>query len=177
PSYLEQFTFTLDGARDLAALATAWERAVAGSDALRVAVAWRDLGQPVQVVHERAPLPVRTLDRSGLGAEALEAELRDLLAEDLARGIDLESAPLMRLTLVRCAEESVRVIWTFHHLLLDGWSTAALLTDVLADYAALTGSPDAPVARAGSERPPFRDYVTWLAGQDPAPGLAHWRER
>ncbi|MEW1896264.1 amino acid adenylation domain-containing protein [Streptomyces albidoflavus] len=177
PSYLEQFTFTLDGARDLTALATAWERAVAGSDALRVAVAWRDLGQPVQVVHERAPLPVRTLDRSGLGAEALEAELRDLLAEDLARGIDLESAPLMRLTLVRCAEESVRVIWTFHHLLLDGWSTAALLTDVLADYAALTGSPDAPVARAGSERPPFRDYVTWLAGQDPAPGLAHWRER
>ncbi len=84
PSYLEQFTFTLDGARDLAALATAWERAVAGSDALRVAVAWRDLGQPVQVVHERAPLPVRTLDRSGLGAEALEAELRDLLAGELA---------------------------------------------------------------------------------------------
>ncbi|MFD4990308.1 amino acid adenylation domain-containing protein, partial [Streptomyces sp. NPDC058374] len=179
PSYLEQFSFTLDGARDLAALATAWQRAVEGSDALRVSVAWRDLGRPVQVVHERAELPVRTLDWSELTAQAREAALRDLLADDLARGLDLESAPLMRLTLIRCAEESVRVVWTFHHLLLDGWSTAALLSDVLTGYAALTGAESGPVpqADAGPGRAPFREYLEWLSGQDTAPGLAYWKSR
>ncbi|NEE35558.1 amino acid adenylation domain-containing protein, partial [Streptomyces sp. SID7982] len=177
PSYLEQFSFTLDGARDLPALAAAWQRAVEGADALRVSVAWRDLGRPVQVVHERAELPVRTLDWSELTAAAREAALRDLLADDLARGLDLEAPPLMRLTLIRCAEESVRVVWTFHHLLLDGWSTAALLSDVLTGYAALTGARPAPRAEAARSRAPFREYVEWLSAQPTAPGLAYWKTR
>ncbi|MFE2031675.1 amino acid adenylation domain-containing protein [Streptomyces scopuliridis] len=191
PAYLEQFSFVVQGAHDPEALARAWQRVVERSDALRASVVWRDIGSPVQVVHRAVTLPVRSLDWSGLGESERAVALGELLAEDRARGIDLESPPLMRLVLIRLAADRIRVVWTFHHLLLDGWSTAALLSDVIAEYATLTGTakgtgtgtgtsesagPDNGSA-SGTDRGPFRDYLTWLAARDQPAGRAFWRER
>ncbi|MFE7467339.1 amino acid adenylation domain-containing protein, partial [Streptomyces sp. NPDC057499] len=178
PAYLEQFTFLLEETAgrtvDTTALAEAWQHAVDRSDALRAVPVWDGPRHPVQVVHEHATLPVTVLDWTDAAGETPDdAEqrrteaLRDVLAADRARGIDLTAPPLMRLTLARCAPHQVRVVWTFHHLLLDGWSTAALLDDVIAHYA--TG--------AVTSRPPFRDHLAHLhrkAGQRAA-GLDHWR--
>ncbi|MFD5753100.1 amino acid adenylation domain-containing protein [Streptomyces sp. NPDC127033] len=191
PSYLEQFSFALQGAHDIDALRTAWQRTVESADALRVSLAWRGIGRPVQLVHRRVTLPVRTLDWSDLAAAEREAALSQLLEEDRARGIDLEAAPLMRLTLIRLSPDAVRVVWTFHHLLLDGWSTAALLSDVITEYAALTGrdgrsggDTGESVDRAHSadrvhrvDRAPFRDYLEWLTARDASAGRAFWKER
>ncbi|MFD5028670.1 amino acid adenylation domain-containing protein, partial [Streptomyces sp. NPDC058373] len=176
PAYLEQFVFTLDGIGDPALLARAWQRTVDRSDALRVSLVWEGVGEPVQVVHRQAEVPITFLDRSapeGASDAAQDAWLREFLREDRARGIDLASAPLMRVALVRLpGEASVQVVWTFHHLLLDGWSTAAFLSDVLAEYAVLTGASTASPAPRGA----FGDYVRWLTEQDQAAGAAHWRQ-
>ncbi|MEU9763662.1 amino acid adenylation domain-containing protein [Streptomyces sp. NPDC047987] len=178
PAYLEQFCFLLEDTAgrtiDTAALADAWQHTVDRSDALRAVPVWDGLRHPVQVVHDDVTLPVTVLDwNDATGEEPAEAErrreaaLRDLLAADRAEGIDLTTAPLMRLVLIRCAPHRVRVVWTFHHLLLDGWSTAALLDDVISRYATGTAAP----------RPPFRHHLARLherAGQRTA-GLDHWR--
>ncbi|MFE2945185.1 amino acid adenylation domain-containing protein, partial [Streptomyces sp. NPDC059255] len=182
PSYLEQFSFALQGAHDIDALRTAWRRTVESADALRVSLAWRGIGRPVQLVHRRVTLPVRTLDWSDLAAAEHEEALRLLLEEDRARGIDLEVAPLMRLTLIRLSPDAVRVVWTFHHLLLDGWSTAALLSDVITEYAALTGRDGRSGSGIGESvdrmgRAPFRDYLEWLVARDASAGRAFWKER
>ncbi|MCO6716932.1 condensation domain-containing protein, partial [Streptomyces sp. CHB19.2] len=85
----------------------------------------------------------RDLDEAGR-----TEHLEDLRADDLARGIDLAAAPLMRLTLVRLPDARLHLLWTSHHLILDGWSLAQVLTEVFEEYAALT---------AGAEpRPPVR---------------------
>ncbi|WP_455429707.1 non-ribosomal peptide synthetase [Marinitenerispora sediminis] len=59
----------------------------------------------------------------------------------------------------------MRMVLTFHHLLLDGWSLPLLLDDVLTAYA------------GGEPRPrrPFRDHVAWIRRQDTATGLRYWR--
>ncbi|MEU2758477.1 condensation domain-containing protein, partial [Streptomyces albidoflavus] len=174
PAYLEQFVLTLDGVADPARLADAWQRTVARSDALRVGLVWEGVREPVQVVRRRAEVPVTFLDRSAtaLTEEAQDAFLREFLDEDRARGIDLATAPLMRVALIRLPGEGrVQLVWTFHHLLLDGWSTAAFLSDVLAEYAVLTGDGTASPTARGS----FGDYLRWLAGQDQEAGRGHWR--
>ncbi|MFC7468928.1 condensation domain-containing protein [Actinomadura keratinilytica] len=174
PAYLEQFVLTLDGVADPARLADAWQRTVERSDALRVGLVWEGVREPVQVVRRRAEVPVTFLDRSAtaLTEEAQDAFLREFLDEDRARGIDLATAPLMRVALIRLPGEGrVQLVWTFHHLLLDGWSTAAFLSDVLAEYAVLTGDGTASPTARGS----FGDYLRWLAGQDQAAGRGHWR--
>ncbi|MFD5186418.1 amino acid adenylation domain-containing protein, partial [Streptomyces sp. NPDC058372] len=171
-AYLEQFACVLDGVSDTGALARAWQRVVERSDALRSSVAWEAADQPVRIVHREVTLPLAVEDWRSRTEDERAAAVADALAEERRRGLDLASAPLSRVLLARLPGDRVQVVWTFHHLLLDGWSSAALLTDVIAEYAALTtGGPGAPA------RGPFRDYLGWLAGRDHAEGRAYWRER
>jgi hypothetical protein len=39
----------------------------------------------------------------------------------------------MRVALIRVTDQAWRLVWTRHHLLLDGWSTARFFADVLRD--------------------------------------------
>ena len=116
-------------------------------------------------------MPVTHHDWSGRSADAAERALTTLLAEDRAAGLDLAAAPLMRLALIRLSADRVRLVWTFHHILLDGWSAAQVFDEVCERYAALTGDrrPQVP------SRPPFAGYLRWLAEQDTTQAEQHWR--
>ncbi|MFJ6674976.1 amino acid adenylation domain-containing protein [Actinosynnema sp. NPDC091369] len=160
--YFQQTTFVVDGVTDPAAFAAAWQRVVDRTPVLRSSVLWEGVRQPLQVVHEHVRVPFTFLDWSHLDADARAERLRELLAEDRAEGIDLAVPPLMRVAIARLSPTSVQVLWTFHHVLLDGWSVFHVLSDVLG-----AGEPE--------ERRPFRDYVAWLAEQDEAAAEAHWR--
>src|SRR5262249_46559272 len=98
------------------------------------------------------------------------------------------SAPLLRVRLAQLSDTEVRVVWTFHHMLLDGWSVFQVLSDVFACHAALRrrefapgGNLSADPAGGGdpdlglSTRPPFRDYLRWLGEQDHAHAERYWR--
>ncbi|MEU4770393.1 condensation domain-containing protein, partial [Actinosynnema sp. NPDC023794] len=159
--YFQQTTFVVDGVTDSAAFAAAWQRVVDRTPVLRSSVLWEGVRQPLQVVHEHVRVPFTFLDWSRLDEDARAGRLRDLLAEDRAEGIDLTAPPLMRVAIARLSPTSVQVLWTFHHVLLDGWSVFHVLSDVL-------GEP--------AERRPFRDYVAWTAAQDEAAAQAHWRQ-
>ncbi|CUW25653.1 non-ribosomal peptide synthetase [Streptomyces reticuli] len=169
--YVDQAALLLEGVTDPDALAAAWQRVTDRTPALRTSVVWQDVPVPLQVVHRHVTVPVRQLDWREPDAEERAGRLERLRADDLARGLDLGEAPLMRLTLIRLPEDRLHLLWTSHHLILDGWSLAQVLTDVCAEYAALTtGTAPRPPARR-----PFGDYVRWLAGQDTEAARAHWR--
>ncbi|MFD7589492.1 non-ribosomal peptide synthase/polyketide synthase [Kitasatospora sp. NPDC059811] len=169
--YVEQITFVLDGARDLRPLAAAWQHVVDRTPVLRTAVVLRDVPVPLQVVHREATLPVTEHDWSALPEAEREARLERLLVDQRARPLALDRAPLLRLDLIRLGPDAARVVWTFHHVLLDGWSVFHVLSDVLAAHAALARGdrPGLP------ERRPFADYVGWLAARDTGAATEHWR--
>ncbi|WP_258038546.1 condensation domain-containing protein, partial [Streptomyces sp. FM008] len=168
--YLDQASFLLEGAGDPHRLATAWQRLVDATPALRTHLVWEDVPEPLQVVRRHAPLTVRHLDWSHLPEDAQAAALVELAQAERAAGVDLTAGPLMKLALVRARPDAVRVVWTFHHLVLDGWSTTQIFEDVFAQYAAL-GTDAAPAALT---RPPFREYVAWLRGQDGSAAREYW---
>ncbi|MEU7414133.1 non-ribosomal peptide synthase/polyketide synthase [Streptomyces sp. NPDC042638] len=169
--YVEQITFVADGARDPRTLAAAWQHVVDRTPVLRTSVALRGVPVPLQVVHRDVTLPVTEHDWSGIPADRHDAELERLLTGERARGIALDRAPLLRLALVRLGPDAVRVVWTFHHVLLDGWSVFHVLADVMAAHAALARGerPRLP------ERRPFADYAAWLAARDTGQAREHWR--
>ncbi|WP_301128295.1 non-ribosomal peptide synthetase, partial [Streptomyces cacaoi] len=173
-AYREQFSFVVDGVQDPGALADAWQRVLDRSDSLRVRVAWEGVSEPVQIVTTGAAQPVTLLDWSDRSTPAQQEALRTLLEEDRARPVPLDRAPLSRLTLIRLTRDSVHVVWTFHHLLLDGWSTAALLDDVLAEYASAAHGTARHTPR---NRGTFRSYLEWLAERDHEAATAFWRDQ
>jgi non-ribosomal peptide synthetase component F len=88
-----------------------------------------------------------------------------------ARGFALDRAPLMRVALIRTGAREWELLWTHHHLLLDGWSGPRVWADLMAAYDALAAgrTPSLP------EPPRFRDYVAWLERQDPGAAERFWR--
>jgi amino acid adenylation domain-containing protein len=71
------------------------------------------------------------------------------------------------------APEKYQVIWTYHHLLLDGWSLPLLLKDLFTCYEAFSRQQE-PVL--GQVRP-YHDYLVWLQQQSMEEAEAFWRER
>ncbi|MFH8793724.1 non-ribosomal peptide synthase/polyketide synthase [Streptomyces sp. NPDC017941] len=176
--YFQQLSFVLDGVTDPDVFAAAWQQVTDRIPVLRGHVVWQDVPEPLFVVRRHAAVPVTHLDWRDLGDDERDAVLRDLLDRDRERGVDLTPAPLQRLALARLSDTSVRVVWSFHHLILDGWSLFQVLSDVFASHARLTAAPDAD-ATPGElpDRRPYRDYVAWLRERDRAEAEHHWRER
>src|SRR5207247_2371106 len=103
-----------------------WQHVADRTPILRTAIAWEGVPQPLQVVHRHATVPVTHLDWTAHTPAGRRAALEDLLARDRAAGLDLATAPLMRLTVSALPDDEVMALWTFHHVLLDGWSAAQL---------------------------------------------------
>ncbi len=155
-AYVDQLRIRLAGVDDLPALVAAWQQVVAATPVLRGAVVWHGVAEPVQVIHADAPLSITEYD----------ADLAEVCAAERAAGVDLDRPPLMRLAVVRVAEDEVVLVWTVHHLILDGWSLGQVFTEVCARYAG---------ARPAARRP-FRDYLHWLSTQDDDAARAYWRQ-
>jgi amino acid adenylation domain-containing protein/non-ribosomal peptide synthase protein (TIGR01720 family) len=172
--YQAQISFVLDGVTDPHLLAQAWQQVADDVPALRTALRWKDTAEPVQVVYDAVPIPVRHDDWTGLSAGEQDERLRELLARDRTMGFDLAVPPLTRLILVRTSSTAVRVVWTSHMALLDGWSTWQVLSEVCTAYARLAGTHRAtgePVRRR-----PYADYLRWLDRQDLEAAARYWRE-
>ena len=169
-TYLEQSIASLGGRLDAPRLSRAWNAVVTRHTILRTSFHWEGLQKPVQVVHPRAPLTVEVLDWRGLDADAQTKRLEDLLREDRAKGFDLASPPLLRVTLCRTGDALSECVLTFQHLLLDRWSRFLVLKEVMAEYGSDGGGEDLrPAPR------PYREYIAWVQRQDLKGSEVYWR--
>jgi amino acid adenylation domain-containing protein/non-ribosomal peptide synthase protein (TIGR01720 family) len=157
---------------DVGAFRGAWERLVGRHGVLRTGFEWEQ-DEPLQVVYRGSELPWVEEDWSGLSGQEQGRKLQEALEQDRARGFELSCAPLMRVRAIRLEKEWWQVIWSYHHLLLDGWSTARLLEELTQIYDGLRTGAAVELAPVR----PYADYIRWLSGCDMAAAETFWRER
>ncbi len=153
------------------ALEQAWQQVVQQHAILRSSFVWETLDRPLQAVHRQVELNLQQHDWRALSPDAQQEALAEWLKEDRRRGFALDEAPLMRLVLVRELDEQYRVIWSYHHLLLDGWSMQLLLKEVFTSYQVFSRGE---VLRPASIRQ-YRDYIAWLQSESLAAAEVYWR--
>lgn len=168
-SYINQLQIRLEGLQT-DAFAAAWQAAVQRHAILRTSFDWRDGAPPLQLVHREVPQALRQFDWRERVRQHGAIVVSQLARDERAQGFDLARAPLQRVALVQIADDAWQLIWTVHHALLDGWSSAQLIGEILQSY--LSGAPD-----AGSATPRFRDYIAWLQTHRPRDVESFWRER
>ena len=171
--YVEQYSCVITGALRADRFKAAWNAALTRHPALRTAFLWEDLDEPLQVVRERVDLSWTMHDWRDASSAVQAERWAALRHEDRARGFDLVRAPLTRMALIQLAADTHRFMWTFHHMLLDGWSAMTVLREVWTDYAARC---DGQPAELASPRP-FRDYVAWHRARDLEADEAYWTDR
>ncbi|MFC0040245.1 amino acid adenylation domain-containing protein [Actinomadura rayongensis] len=166
-SYTAQLVLELRGDLDAARLRAAAGTVLARHANLRAGFRQRKDGTPVQVIQRRVRVPWEEIDLSGRPDAETEAEA--VADRERARGFAMAKPPLLRYTLVRLGPGRHRMIFTNHHILLDGWSTPVLQTELFALY--LTGGDDTGMPRVA----PYKDYLAWLARQDRPAAEDAWR--
>ncbi|EFV14691.1 non-ribosomal peptide synthetase [Segniliparus rugosus] len=161
--YTVQLVVDIEGPLDAGLLRRSAQAVLDRHPNLRASFWDRDLPKPVQIIPSFAELPWQELD---IAAEDLDAAV----AEDRVRRFDLERGPALRFLLFTLPDGTRRMVFTVHHILMDGWAMAIFYRELLAVYAAGGDTGGLPPAR------PYRDYIGWLEARDHAEALAVWRE-
>jgi amino acid adenylation domain-containing protein len=165
---IEQIVIGYNEPVDAALLERAWRLAVERHPVLRTSFEWKQSSDSLQRVHDRVDL---RLEVRADGED--ETGFQEFLARDRACGFDLSQAPLMRLTLFDYGQHRSRLVWTVHHILLDGRAFILVLNDVEEFYQRLRGGEHVVVEPA----PGFRPYIEWLQSLDLEGASQFWADR
>lgn len=170
-AYHEQFTYRLTGGElELEPFRRAWQELAKRHESLRTVFVSREVPEPLQVVLRRGEIEFSVEDLRGLSDEAQAARLRAAEVEDLERGFDLGRGPLMRVRVFQEGDSRSALIWSFHHIIMDGWCLSVILPELLTVYQGLRKGnvPLLPPA------PQYRSYIKWLGRQDLDAARAYW---
>ncbi len=170
-AYFGQAHWPITGPLNIPAFQAAWQRVVQRHTILRTSFDWSGPSGPVQSVHREATVPLECLDWRMLSSSEQIRQLTAFLANDRARGFNLAIPPLLRITVIRLGEDEHRIIWSGHHLLVDGRSINLVVREVMALYNGLRDG--APVSLPIPI--PYSDFVSWLDAQDMPATEEYWR--
>lgn len=169
--YVEQYCCRLSGNLDIDRFRQAWEKTVERFSSLRTAFLWDGVDSPLQIVRRETPFTWNEEDWRNLSKDEQQVQLDTFLAADREKGFELEKAPLLRFSLFQTGDESFQFIWSFHHLISDGWSTPLILSDMWAYYDAIIKNTEGKLP----EVRPYRDYIAWLQEQDHTSAETFWK--
>ncbi|MGW0432597.1 non-ribosomal peptide synthetase [Micromonospora sp. NPDC003197] len=176
PAYLVPAVLRMTGPLDRAALLASLRDLVARHEVLRTTL--REHHDDLQQVVGDPPILTPELeDLSGLTDDDRAATWRKVLDVDGQPPFDLRRGPLIRVRLFRWADDEHRLCLTLHHIAVDGWSLGLLVRDLVALYAAHTGT----AAHPAPPKPTYRDYSRWQRDRVTGPELTdqfdHWAQR
>jgi len=94
--------------------------------------------------------------------------ITDQMSIDRKKGFSLTTPP-SRFTLVRVDDDYYEFVWTFHHIILDGWSVALIESELSMLYA----SPQVQLPTPAS----FQSFVMHLKAQNMDQAKQYWQSR
>ncbi|NML39910.1 non-ribosomal peptide synthase/polyketide synthase [Chitinophaga sp. G-6-1-13] len=169
-AYIEQFGCdVLNVQTD--AFKAAWEHLLQRHTILRTAFFSDEAAIPLQGVFNEAVLPFQLLDYSGMDETARQQAVEAFAQQDARQAFDFKTAPLMRIALIKLTDNRYRLLWTFHHILFDGWSVPVLMESLLHAYeAAVKGLP---MPEGAEDR--YEDFIRYLETRDDEKEERYWR--
>ncbi|MCX6316094.1 MAG: condensation domain-containing protein, partial [Bacteroidetes bacterium] len=171
--YFEQLSYELVGSLNVSAVQKSMEWLVERHAVLRTLFLNEGYTRPLQVVLQKRAADFRYTDltRDKQGNNSADY-IRTIKKEDRQQKFDLSRDPLIRLTLVQTGFSEYTFIWSFHHIIMDGWCMAIIIRDFNTMYKHLTaGMVLEPVPVI-----PYARYIRWLEDRDPEPGRDFWKQ-
>jgi amino acid adenylation domain-containing protein len=164
----------LRGKLDVAALEQSINEIVRRHESLRTSFA-TVTGEPVQVIGTELELKLEVEDLSALAAAERSEHVEQRAQQEARTGFDLANGPLLRVKLLRLAEDEHVVLFTFHHIVSDAWSLGVFLNELATHYQAHRDGRRAELAPLPAQYP---DYAIWqreyLQGEVLDRQLSYW---
>ena len=171
-SYHEQLSCGLVGL-NLPHLKESWKQVMNNHNILRSAFYHDVFSTAVQVVYRQVTLPVSIIDCRAMSQDEQTAAVKTFEEADRNKSFDFTEAPLMRLTMMHLDKERYHMIWSFHHILMDGWSLQVVIEELLNTYEKLLAGHTAPERNPSTDD--YGDYIRYLQAVDQPAAESYWR--
>ncbi|WP_185150677.1 non-ribosomal peptide synthetase [Cytobacillus dafuensis] len=172
PAYFEQLSFVVNGKLEREYLWQSFQDLAVRHDILRT-VFTTEGEHPLQIVVKELLLDVKEFSLLDITPDERQAAIEARKEADKEKGFDLKKGPLMRLTVLETDKEEFVLIWSHHHILMDGWCLGILLQEFLTLYAARKEGRRAELGPVES----YGRYIEWLTNQDREEAKEYWREK
>ena len=170
--YFRQVSFRIEGHMDPELCERTWNELMARHESLRSCFDYENTSQPLRLVWKQRSIEFGYHDLAGADESARTAGLNGYCDQDRKRGFDLRRDPLMRVKLFKLGDARFEMVWSWPHIILDGWSGSVLLDEFTRVYSDLSERcvPSLPPA------PPLGPYMDWLAARDMGAARRYWAE-
>ncbi|MBG9595189.1 hypothetical protein ABE34_23940, partial [Lysinibacillus sphaericus] len=148
-------------------------------EVLRTAFIYRNVLEPKQVIYQVREPEYKLEDLTELPDEEKELRYEALVRQDVERGFDLQDDQLLRITYVKYGDNDVRLIWSMHHIIVDGWCLGILMAEFMKYYAKIEEGMQLSVLEEAvmeekKEQGEYSDYVHWLRKQGQEKAKEYW---
>lgn len=172
--YILQMVFEINKPLHTDSFVQAWNIVVRSHETLRSGIVF-DANQTNQVVCDNIHLPLYIHDYSSLDGKKQEEKFRTFLDKNISLPFKLSEPPLMNLNLFKLSHNAYRLVWTRHHLLLDGSSARRVVDDLFTVYKDLVANDFKLYYPSRSPRLVYENAVkSFNANYDRA--KAYWQE-
>ncbi|PNQ87754.1 non-ribosomal peptide synthetase [Paenibacillus polymyxa] len=169
-AYFEQVSYDMRGRIDIGNFAESLNMLVRRHEVLRTHFYFGRDTEPLQVVYRNRDCGFYYEDLRELDSDTRGIWLKNFKLEDKARGFDLRRDVLMRIAILRTGEDSYHIVWSFHHIVMDGWCLSLINKEVFESYAALQEGRVPELAPAV----PYSRFIEWLEAQDRKAATDYW---
>jgi len=170
--------FRLKGRLNVTALEQSFNEIIKRHEALRT-VFHAVNGSPCQIILPFMAIKLHGIDLRDIVSDTeRDSEARRLSTAEVEQPFDLAHGPLLRVTLVRLAEDEYRLLLTMHHIVSDGWSMGVLFRELNALYDAFSKGHPSPLVELPVQ---YADFAQWqrhqLRGERLEKQLAYWKKQ
>jgi amino acid adenylation domain-containing protein len=168
--YIEQLSMQVEGSFRTDLLEQSLHVLVDRYEILRTVFVHEIMKRPVQVVLKTRNVQVPEVDLSALADELQEQRIREYKQQDKEQGFDLSKDIPLRTCVFKKAEGVYEWVWSYHHILLDGWCFGIVMDELFQVYESLLhdSTIDLPPVK------PYKEYIDWLERQDKDQSLHYW---
>jgi amino acid adenylation domain-containing protein/non-ribosomal peptide synthase protein (TIGR01720 family) len=170
-AYIEQFSFQIQGKFNIEVFKESWNELVRRYDILRTAFVHKHTERPMQIVLKKREIGFDVENISSLKKEEQDSRIRNFKVQDRNKGFELSRDALMRIKVFETGQNNYEVIWTHHHILLDGWCLGILIRELFETYNALKEKKKLVFVPAV----PYSKYILWLESRDKEAAKRYWK--
>lgn len=167
--YFEQMILEVRGDFDVALFEQSWNHIVERYDVFRTIFVHKNTPTPKQVVLKSKKIEYNYEDIRAI--EDKEAFFEAFIKADKARYFEMAKKPPLRVSIFQTDTTNYRIIFAFHHIIMDGWSGGVVFGELFSVYEALKKS--LPINLPPIT--PYSHYVKWLQKQDKAQTKSFWQ--
>ena len=102
-------------------ISSVMEKIASRFEILRTAIFYKKQSVARNVQFIERNIPVTFEDFDGFDAQTIDKRIKKYIAEEKNSSWDFENDPLFRVYVIKVGEKQSKLIWSFHHIIMDGW--------------------------------------------------------